>query len=115
MDPSSSACWTRPTTACAKPSHAVQARGIGEHTAPTDDSVQPSSYAPVDIPPPNPLPGYDGGLSTPQNCHPCARFKVSPMSPLVQTSRVHRLHFCALYPLRGMRTPRGPSRRERGT
>ena len=45
-------------------------------------------HPPVDIPPPNPLPGYDGGVIHTRTCQACARFKVSTMSPLVQTSRL---------------------------
>src|SRR5436305_1592589 len=85
MARSSWVCWIQPTAASRKPSRVAPARGIGGRTGPINDDRP--SYAPVDIPPPNPFPGYDDGGLIHRKCHPCARSKVSPMCRIVQTSR----------------------------
>src|SRR5438477_2051618 len=46
---------------------------------------------PVDIPPPEPPPCLRRRSYPHRKCHPCPRFKVSPMSPPVQTPPRHRL------------------------
>src|SRR5579859_6379508 len=48
-------------------------------------------------------------------CFGSRKLRLAPQGYSPWTSLADRLHFCALYPLRGMWTLRGPSRRERGT
>src|SRR5215467_6883469 len=67
-----------PTAASANASRDAAAHGIGGGIGRTNEPER-CRYPPVDIPPPNPHPGYDGGLIHTESvthvlgpkCHPC--------------------------------------------
>src|SRR5882672_3273594 len=85
MARSTLACSTRASFGCAYRSAALARGGL---TMAHDDR-DARLFAQGDNPPPRPYPAtttsYPHPSSTPKKCHPCARSKVSPMSPLVQT------------------------------
>src|SRR3982074_2816039 len=88
------ACSTRASFGCAYRSAALACGGLTM----AHDERDARLFAQGDNPPPRPHPAtttsYPHPSSTPKKCHPCARSKVSPMSPLVQTSLVGDPDFC---------------------
>src|SRR5260370_7295375 len=78
-------CSTRASFGCAYRSAALANGGLTMAHVERD----PPLFAQGDNPPPRPHPAtttsYPHPSSTPKKCHPCARSKVAPMSPLVQT------------------------------